>query len=1442
MDRTIVQPYEDINRKIYGYTLPKVPSHDGYIKVGETIQDTEERIKSQISTAGLTADILFQRKAKRIDGKWFNDTDLHRYFEQNGIERANFNDSAREWFYFDGYPEKAEQLTDKYIHLDYDAAQVDKDHSQYQLRFEQQKAVEATIDYYINCDDYNREFLWNAKPRFGKTLSTYDLVRRVKKKNDEINKATNVLIVTNRPAIANSWYDDYTKFISWQEPDLRFVSETDALKNKAMSHEEFWDELLNGENDKLSLIAFVSLQDLKGAEWASGEYQKLEWVQRYPWSLLVVDEAHEGVDTFKTDRAFDGISRDFTLHLSGTPFKALADNKFNESQIYNWSYADEQEIKTNWDYSFGSNPYESLPTLNLFTYQMSRIVEEEVAEGKSIGDENYDYAFDLNEFFKVSNGTKFDHEDDVRKFLDNLASGRFPFSETEHRQELNHTLWLLSRVNSAKALEKMLREHPVFAKYEIILAAGDGKVLADVDESIEAEAHDTKSTEKSLDRVRKAIEKYDRTITLSVGQLTTGVTIPDWTGVLMLSDIASPALYFQAAFRSQNPHEFVDENGDLQRKENAYIFDFSPDRTLVIYDEFANNLSGSSAQTENERKENIRELLNFFPVIAEDDDGSMREIDASEVLTLPNRIKATEVVKRGFMSNLLFVNIAGIFNAPSEIKEILEKIEPEKNKWPVERRPIIDTKPMVNDRGEVEIPEDLVVSKTDELFGRKIYADEFPSDLIETEKLIDEIAKSTSIGFDKMADEFNLNKRQAREKQQRLIEAVRQKIEEIREETLREQKSIEEEYSEKLTSANDEETEHIRSEIIEKKAQSSSKFYERVNESAIKELESVVEESAIKVEESKKRTTEDDVRDHLRGFARTIPSYLMAYGDEETEVDNFEQKTDPDNFKELTSITVEEFCKLRDGFDYIDEAGNEKTFKGMFNKGVFNASIKEFLNKKNELSNYFDTSLEEDIYDYIPPQETNQIYTPKLVVEMMVDLLEEENPGIFENPNLKFVDLFTKSGLFITEIITRLYAGLAEYIPDDHERLKWIIENQVYAVAPSNIIYNIARNFIMGDFEYISDRNSVEYDLTDAAKDGTVAEELNRLYGENMKFDVVIGNPPYQEETMGTSDTPIYHYFMDAAYELSEKVMFITPARFLFDAGKTPSAWNRKMLDDPHLKVVHYEQKSEYIFPNTNIMGGIAITYRDENEVFGKIGTFTPFDELQSVVNKVKKKIFTSFSELIYAPESYKFSEKFHSDHPEVLSKLSRGHKYDITTNIFEKLGDVFKEEVFDNGHEYVSVFGRENNARKAKYIRNDYIRSHENLKAYKVFLPKSNGSGAIGEVSSTPLIGEPIIAKPFEAHTQTFISIGSFSTIEEATAVFKYIKTKFVRALLGTLKITQHNTSGTWRNVPNQDFTPDSDIDWTKSVSEINTQLYEKYDLDDKEIHFIEEKIETMD
>ena len=345
---------------------------------------------------------------------------------------------------------------------------------------------------------------------------------------------------------------------------------------------------------------------------------------------------------------------------------------------------------------------------------------------------------------------------------------------------------------------------------------------------------------------------------------------------------------------------------------------------------------------------------------------------------------------------------------------------------------------------------------------------------------------------------------------------------------------------------------------------------------------------------------------------------------------------------------------------------------------------------------------------------------------------------------------------------------------------------------------------------------------------------------EMMKFDVVIGNPPYQEETEGTSDKPIYNYMMDAADEIADKVCLITPARFLFNAGKTPKAWNRKKLNDPHFKVNYYEQDSSRVFPNTDIKGGVVITYSDNKEEFGPIGTFTPFLELNTIMDKVSLiSGDDSFSELIYAPESYKFSQCIHVEHPYIENRLSKGHKFDVTTNIFEKLPELFHSQLNPNENEsdYIKIIGRENNVRCEKWIKREYINSPDNFVNYKVILPKANGSGVLGEPLSTPLIG-----KPYYGHTQTFISVGSFNSYDEADACIKYIKSKFARTMLGILKVTQDNKKEAWRKVPLQDFTSNSDIDWSQSIENIDQQLYKKYNLSQDEIDFIESKVRAMD
>lgn len=345
------------------------------------------------------------------------------------------------------------------------------------------------------------------------------------------------------------------------------------------------------------------------------------------------------------------------------------------------------------------------------------------------------------------------------------------------------------------------------------------------------------------------------------------------------------------------------------------------------------------------------------------------------------------------------------------------------------------------------------------------------------------------------------------------------------------------------------------------------------------------------------------------------------------------------------------------------------------------------------------------------------------------------------------------------------------------------------------------------------------------------------------KFDVVIGNPPYQEESTGegTQTPPIYHKFMDEAYKIANRVSFITPARFLYNAGATPKAWNQKMLEDEHLKIEYFEQDSSKVFSNTNIPGGVAVTYRDANAEFAAIGIFTAFPELNSILQKTITINSASFSRIIHNRGAYRYTENLDKDFPGKRAIAQGSTEYRVQSNAFDKLSDIFFDNKPDEENSYIKLLGLQSNKRVYKWVRRDYISEHLSLPKYKVLISKSNGaSGALGE-NSARIISTPLIGTPFIGSTETFLSIGSFDTKEEANAVFKYVRSKFARALLGVLKVTQDNTSEKWKYVPLQDFTSASDIDWKQSIPEIDQQLYKKYGLDDTEIEFIESHVTEM-
>ena len=354
---------------------------------------------------------------------------------------------------------------------------------------------------------------------------------------------------------------------------------------------------------------------------------------------------------------------------------------------------------------------------------------------------------------------------------------------------------------------------------------------------------------------------------------------------------------------------------------------------------------------------------------------------------------------------------------------------------------------------------------------------------------------------------------------------------------------------------------------------------------------------------------------------------------------------------------------------------------------------------------------------------------------------------------------------------------------------------------------------------------------------------FERLSSEEseMKFDVVIGNPPYQEEAQGTStkDMPIYHKFISESYKISRKVSLITPARFLSNAGGTPKTWNQQMLNNQHVKVSFFEQKSGNVFPGTDIKGGVAVTYYDTEQEFESIEVFVPFIEMNSIRKKVIKKNFESIDQFVTNRGSYRYSDLIYTDFPNLMKRVSDRR---VASNAFEKLPELFFDVKPKDGNEYIKIYGRFNNERVYKWFRKDYVTCPSNFEKYKIILPKANGSGAIGEVLSTPVIGYPVIGYPVIGYTETFISVGEFNSLEEAEACLKYIKSKFLRTMLGVLKITQDNTKAVWHYIPLQDFTVNSDIDWTQSVADIDRQLYQKYDLSPEEIAFIETHVREMD
>ena len=593
---------------------------------------------------------------------------------------------------------------------------------------------------------------------------------------------------------------------------------------------------------------------------------------------------------------------------------------------------------------------------------------------------------------------------------------------------------------------------------------------------------------------------------------------------------------------------------------------------------------------------------------------------------------------------------------------------------------------------------------------------------------------------------------------------------------------------------------------------------------------------------------------------------LLIYGAELKDendvitIDNFAEKIDQKSWEEFMpkGVTKKEFNNFIKYYDKEIFCAAGKRIRALA-KSADQLDIEERIERITEIFNTFRN----------PDKET--VLTPWRVVNIHLgesiggyNFYDQEfekilsEPRFIDNgditkkiftPNAKILEINSKSGLYPLYLVysiyrSRLNKNNTNSLTFENKLSIWdktVYEN-IFIICKTPMAKSITKRTLVGYRNAKVNTRSFN-DLINLIrhKPHKFIEKVvqGKTFGKNgdnnMKFNAIVGNPPYQEEGISSRKSPVYHLFYNIAFQLSDIVTLITPARFLFKAGQTPVEWDEKMLSDQHFKIVKYFPKSTEIFPTVDIKGGVIISLRDINQNFGKINFFSPHKELTAILNKISlSNTQNNFSNLVSSQGIYKFSDILFIDHPEVYDVQGKGTAAKITSSCFEKLQNIFLEDKNDNS--YIKIIGLCKGKRLFKYIKKEYIQNIDFLNYYNVLLPEANGSGALGEALSSPIISEP-----GSGHTDTFLSIGKFLNKHEAENCLKYICTNFTRAMLATLKATQHNPKSTWKNVPIQDFTKNSDISWDTTIDNIDIQLYKKYNLNPDEINFIEENIQKM-
>lgn len=688
---------------IYAYRLIGVDSHKGYLKVGYTDRTAKERIDEQLHTSKVQYEIVLVESAMSNDGSCFTDKDVHRLLERKGCKRLNPLDKTDEWFRCSVADVMAAILS-----LRTDVANDENRTQNFTMRPEQFRAVEQTRTYFEQAlkEEPNRipKFLWNAKMRFGKTFASYQLAKKM--------GLSRILILTFKPAVESAWREDLVSHIDFE--GWQYISNKDARNNNLNIDQEF-----HRADKSKPIVVFGSFQDLLGTNDNGGIKTKNEFIHATNWDLVIFDEYHFGAwkerakelfekedeessvdfdaEKYKKDEANNAIneswlpiSTKYYLFLSGTPFRAINNGEFIEEQIFNWTYSDEQRAKAEWKGS--GNPYLALPRMVMLTYRMPDEIQEVAKQGEF--DE-----FDLNLFFAAEGkgeNARFKYENEVQKWLDLIRGGYLPasvddlklgqdkrppmpFSDTRLLNVLSHTLWFLPNVASCFAMANLLkqRQNKFYHDYKVVVCAGTAAgVGLDALHPVQANMCDPLET---------------KTITLTCGKLTTGVTVKPWTGIFMLRNLKSPETYFQAAFRVQSPWEVKNEEGSKTiMKNECYVFDFALDRALRQISDYSCRLDINESNPEAK----VGEFIKFLPVLAYDG-SSMKEVDAQDILDIALAGTSATLLAKRWESALLvnvdndtlkrllaspeamraLMNIEGFRNLNSDLTTIINKSE-----------------------------------------------------------------------------------------------------------------------------------------------------------------------------------------------------------------------------------------------------------------------------------------------------------------------------------------------------------------------------------------------------------------------------------------------------------------------------------------------------------------------------------------------------------------------------------------------------------------------------------------------------------------------------------------------------------------------------------------------------------------------------------------------